>query len=69
VGGERFVGKELKGRERNGHGECGGIGDVESGETFRTVDVAGAVGHGFVHFVGVVDLHALFDNFRKLAQI
>lgn len=67
MSGEGFVGEKLQGCEGDGHGECCGVGNVESGESFGAVDITGAVGHGFVHFVGVVDLHALFDDFTILA--
>ena len=53
--------------EGHGHGERGRVGDVECGYAFASIDVFCAVEHGFVHFVRIVDLHALFDDCRLLA--
>jgi hypothetical protein len=44
----------------NGHAQGGGIGDVESGETFGPVETASAMGDGTVG--GSMDLHSLLDD-------
>lgn len=50
----------MEGGEGDGHGEGGGVGDVEGAEAFVAEDVAGAFADGAVG--GAVDLHALFDD-------
>lgn len=68
-GGNRFVGQELEGREGHGHGERGGVGDVEGAQAFGAEDVARAVGHGAEELLGAVDLHALLDNCGVLVRL
>ena len=58
--GEGLVGHELEGGEGDGHGEGGGVGDVEGGDAFIPEDLTGAGGDGRIG--AAVDLHALFDD-------
>lgn len=46
--GYRFVGGKLESGKGNGHGEGGGVGDVEGTETFIAEDGAGTLRDGAV---------------------
>lgn len=63
-GGDGFVGEELQGREGDGHGQCGRVRDVESAESFVSVDVLGAVDHGAIHLSRLLHLHTLLDDWK-----
>lgn len=61
-GRQRFVGEELEGSERYGHGECRRVRDVERAETFVLVDIFGTIDHRSIHSARVLDLHALLND-------
>lgn len=58
--GYRFVGHELSGRERDGHAEGCRVRDVESLETFVSINGPCTLRKCLMN--GAMDLHALFDH-------
>ena len=61
-GGDGLVGQELETVEWNSHGEGGWVGDVEGTETLGLVDVLRTCCHGWVEFLGALNLHTLLDD-------
>ena len=55
-----LVSHELQSRERHGHAQGGGVGDVKCGNAFGTEDLAGALRDRLVG--RAVQLHTLLDN-------
>jgi hypothetical protein len=66
--GNRLVCKKLQCREWNCHRQCRGVRNIECGEALMFVNVLRAVGHRFVHFLRVVNLHSLLDDCSILAD-
>lgn len=63
---EVFVGGDFDGFEGDGHGEGGGVGDVEGAKTFGSVDLGCAVHDAPVD--RSVDLHSLLDHVKWVHQ-
>ena len=61
-GGDGLVGQELETVEWDSHGEGGWVGDVEGTETLCLVDVLRTCCHGWVEFLGALNLHTLLDD-------
>lgn len=62
-----FVYEELERCEWNSHGKCRWVGDVECSNAFASVDIFGAIGHGFVQLARIMDLHTLLNHCRMSA--